>query len=111
MKALDDALDKVTRDREAADGISRADPRTSGCSTSATWTPPRPDGSPASATHQAIDASLSKGTAAPRLARRQAQKPRPRPLSLSTLRPAQGARRPEPKSLDELLAELDALTA
>ena len=113
MKALADAVDKVARERADVDGISRADPRTSGLLDLSHLDPSAPGRFPGignddpgpppdpedsvnvSAGYTKQDRSPSEPTAAAE----------PAPDSAEPVAPE-----PDPKSLEELLAELDGLT-
>ena len=102
LKALDDALNKVTRDREAADGISHADPRTSELLDLSRLDPTAPGRFPGIGNHNVNESASSTKPDRPVSAEAM---PAPAGQPREPEKPAE----PEPKSLEELLAELDEL--
>jgi SpoVK/Ycf46/Vps4 family AAA+-type ATPase len=108
MQALTDALDKVTRERAGTAGISQADPRTSGLLDLSHLDPAAPGRFPGigndDPSPQPVDKPLTgsaEGSGPPTAAA-----PSPEPVDPST---GSGQEEAPEKSLEELLAELDAL--
>jgi adenylate kinase family enzyme len=117
MKALADAVDKVARERADVDGISRADPRTSGLLDLSHLDPsapgrfpgignddpgPEPDADPNPESSVNVSAGYTRQDRSPSEPTAVAE---PAPDSAESVPPE-----PNPKSLEELLAELDGLT-
>jgi SpoVK/Ycf46/Vps4 family AAA+-type ATPase len=116
LKALDDALNKVTRDREAADGIARPDPRTSELLDLSHLDPTAPGRFPGIGNEvlrdEAIGPSTSSGTEATRSGTEAIGPSTSSGNEVVGPSTSSGTEQPEPepKSLEELLVELDELT-
>ncbi len=115
LKALDDALTKVTRDREAAPGISHADPRTAELLDLSQLDPTAPgrfpgignaDTPPTADIGHSVNVSTGTTTSDRSHSGPTASAPAPDHAESAAPEPPE----PEPKSLEELLAELDGLT-